>query len=140
MIFLLMSDQDANVTDPSRTCITGFTVCPRSGIPFYIVTNYLKLVTTSWTYSSKQIINNILVILKVGNKCQNFAMLEWCMIIYVYLYANVLEWFQLLNRNRNTITLFQLYSYHQINPGIRVRIRSDPLIFGPLDPDPLLFS
>ena len=27
------------------------TVCPRSSDPFYIVSNYIKLVTTSWTYS-----------------------------------------------------------------------------------------
>ena len=27
----------------------------------------------------------------------------------------------------------------QINSGLRIRIRSDPLIFGPPDPDPVLF-
>ena len=26
-------------------------VCPRSSDPFYVVTYYLKWVTTSWTYS-----------------------------------------------------------------------------------------
>ena len=28
------------------------TVCPRSSDPFYIVTNYIKWVTTSWTHST----------------------------------------------------------------------------------------
>ena len=28
------------------------TVCPRSSDPFYIVSYYMKWVTTSWTYSS----------------------------------------------------------------------------------------
>ena len=27
------------------------TVCPRSSDPFYVVTYYIKLVTTSWTHS-----------------------------------------------------------------------------------------
>ena len=26
------------------------TMCPRSSDPFYVVTYYMKLVTTSWTY------------------------------------------------------------------------------------------
>ena len=29
------------------------TVCPRSSDPFYVVTYYIKWVTTSWTYSIK---------------------------------------------------------------------------------------
>ena len=29
---------------------------------------------------------------------------------------------------------------HYLSPGMRIQIRSDPLIFGPPDPDPLLFS
>ena len=29
------------------------TVCPGSNDPFYIVTSYMKWVTTFWTYSSK---------------------------------------------------------------------------------------
>ena len=29
------------------------TVCPRSSDPFYIVTYYVKWVTTSWTYSNR---------------------------------------------------------------------------------------
>ena len=28
-------------------------MCPRSSDPFYVVTYYIKWVTTSWTYSSK---------------------------------------------------------------------------------------
>ena len=28
---------------------TEITVCPRSSDPFYVVTNYIKRVTTSWT-------------------------------------------------------------------------------------------
>ena len=31
-----------------------YTVCPRSSDPFYGGTYYIKWVTTSWTYSSKQ--------------------------------------------------------------------------------------
>ena len=31
-------------------CERGNTVCPGSSDPFYIVTNYIKWVTTSWTY------------------------------------------------------------------------------------------
>ena len=30
------------------------TVCPRSSDPFYIVTYYIKWVTTSWTHSRSQ--------------------------------------------------------------------------------------
>ena len=30
--------------------LLGHTVCPRSSDPFYIVTYYIKWVTTSWTY------------------------------------------------------------------------------------------
>ena len=30
---------------------TDNTVCPRSSDPFYIVSYYIKWVTTSWTYS-----------------------------------------------------------------------------------------
>ena len=30
-----------------------YTVCPRSSDPFYVVTHYIKWVTTSWTYSKK---------------------------------------------------------------------------------------
>ena len=32
-------------------CTTVSTVCPRSSDPFYIVSYYIKWVTTSWTYS-----------------------------------------------------------------------------------------
>ena len=28
------------------------TVCPQSSDPFYVLTNYIKLVTTSWTHSA----------------------------------------------------------------------------------------
>ena len=28
------------------------TVCPRSSAPFYVITYYIKWVTTSWTYSN----------------------------------------------------------------------------------------
>ena len=28
-----------------------FTVCPRSSYPFYIVSHYIKWVTTSWTHN-----------------------------------------------------------------------------------------
>ena len=35
-----------------------YTVCPRSSDPFYIVTYYIKWVTTSWT-DSNIIIHNI---------------------------------------------------------------------------------
>ena len=31
-----------------------FTVCPRSSDPFYIVSYYIKWVTTSWTHSIKK--------------------------------------------------------------------------------------
>ena len=31
---------------------TWHTVCPRSSDPFYVVTYYIELVTTSWTYSN----------------------------------------------------------------------------------------
>ena len=30
-----------------------YTICPRSSDPFYLVTYYIKWVTTSWTYSIK---------------------------------------------------------------------------------------
>ena len=29
-----------------------YTVCPKSSDPFYIVSYYIKWVTTSWTYST----------------------------------------------------------------------------------------
>ena len=31
--------------------INMYTICPRSSDPFYIVSYYIKWVTTSWTYS-----------------------------------------------------------------------------------------
>ena len=37
------------------------TVCPRSSDPFYIVTYYIKLVTTSWTHSTSLGKINIIV-------------------------------------------------------------------------------
>ena len=36
----------------SRSIAGLHTVCPRSSDPFYIVSRYIKRVTTSWTYSS----------------------------------------------------------------------------------------
>ena len=33
------------------------TMCPRSSDPFYIVTYYIKLVTTSWTDSTKGLVD-----------------------------------------------------------------------------------
>ena len=30
------------------------TICPRSSDPFYIVTYYMKWVTTSWTHSTNE--------------------------------------------------------------------------------------
>ena len=35
----------------SLQTIFAFTICPRSSDPFYIVSYYIKWVTTSWTYS-----------------------------------------------------------------------------------------
>ena len=32
-----------------------YTVCPRSSDPFYVITYYIKLITTSWTYSTVSI-------------------------------------------------------------------------------------
>ena len=37
---------------PSSYC-DFYTICPRSSDPFYIVSYYTKLVTTSWTHSMK---------------------------------------------------------------------------------------
>ena len=31
--------------------VKKYTVCPKSSVPFYIVTYYIKWVTTSWTYN-----------------------------------------------------------------------------------------
>ena len=33
------------------TSVQGYTVCPRSSDPFYIISYYIKWVTTSWTNS-----------------------------------------------------------------------------------------
>ena len=35
------------------------TVCPRNSEPFYVVTYYIKWVTTSWTYSIRETGNQI---------------------------------------------------------------------------------
>ena len=43
-----------NTNQPTETYWESFnltTVCPRSSYPFYLVTYYIKRVTTSWTYS-----------------------------------------------------------------------------------------
>ena len=40
-------DAATNVSRPSDYC----TVCPRTSCPFYVVTYYIKWVTTSWTHS-----------------------------------------------------------------------------------------
>ena len=37
------------------------TVCPRSSDPFYIVTYYIKWVTTSWTYSIYKCLHSVFV-------------------------------------------------------------------------------
>ena len=34
-----------------QLCTYCYTVCPKSADPFHIVSYYVKLVTTSWTYS-----------------------------------------------------------------------------------------
>ena len=34
--------------------VTTITVCPRRSDPFYIVSYYIKCVTTSWTYSTRK--------------------------------------------------------------------------------------
>ena len=39
--------------------LTHFTVCPRSSDRFYVVTDYIKLVTTSWTYSRESCIQGV---------------------------------------------------------------------------------
>ena len=36
--------------DPIRKIVN--TICPRSSYPFYIVSYYIKWVTTSWTHST----------------------------------------------------------------------------------------
>ena len=54
----------------------AFTACPRSSDPFYIVTYYIKLVTTPWTYS----IND-----KISLKIHKFAS------IFRHFYASSLE-------------------------------------------------
>ena len=41
-----------------KTMVT-FTVCQRSSDPFYVVTYYIKWVTTSWTYSIEQLFSFI---------------------------------------------------------------------------------
>ena len=38
-----------NQHDVQAALIQVFTVCPRSSDPFYIVTDYVNWVTTSWT-------------------------------------------------------------------------------------------
>ena len=38
----------------SLLSLTKSTLCPRSCDPFYIVTNYIKGLTTSWTHNSNQ--------------------------------------------------------------------------------------
>ena len=42
-----------------------YTVCPRSSDSFYVVTYYIKWVTTSWTYSSNKYID---VVSLISNK------------------------------------------------------------------------
>ena len=41
-----------------RIWFTDFTVCPGSSDPFYIVTYYMKWVTTSWTFSTSKFPRN----------------------------------------------------------------------------------
>ena len=56
--FLLMPPLSISITDCGNKCYgrDSFptTICPRSSDPFCIVTYYIRLVTTSWTYSSKR--------------------------------------------------------------------------------------
>ena len=46
--FLSASNFSIQVVNPAY-----FTVCPRSSDPFYVVSYYIKWVTTSWTHSMK---------------------------------------------------------------------------------------
>ena len=46
---------------------SGYTICPRNSDPFYIVSCYIKWVTTSWAYSRIQVIvGDITKMLKVS--------------------------------------------------------------------------
>ena len=48
-------------------------MCPGSGDPFYVVTYYIELVTTSWTYSSLLFLTNE----KCGIIVKHQALLEY---------------------------------------------------------------
>ena len=39
--------------------LPGHTVCPRGSDPFYIVSYYIKWVTSSWTHSSSNAVSQI---------------------------------------------------------------------------------
>ena len=56
------------INTPAATI--GTPVCPGSSGPFYIVTYYIKWVTTSWTHSSSTSIigNNFMKVKKFGLK------------------------------------------------------------------------
>ena len=36
-----------------------YTVCPKSSDPFYMISYYIKWVTTSWTYSMRHHVGNV---------------------------------------------------------------------------------
>ena len=46
-----------------------YTVCPRSKDPFYVVTYYIKWITTSWTHSTKAFFDD----LKVNKEIKLFS-------------------------------------------------------------------
>ena len=50
------SRSSTNIGEESKV-----TICPRSSDPFYIVSYYIKLVTTSWTYSAIKLLTTEIV-------------------------------------------------------------------------------
>ena len=46
-----LCEADAKLKRLGKACNYAYTVCPRSSDQFYVVTYYIKWVTTSWTHS-----------------------------------------------------------------------------------------
>ena len=56
--FFCAQGRDGYITHslPNRVSISYFTVCPKSGDQLYIVSNYIKWVTSSWTYYGSRLV------------------------------------------------------------------------------------
>ena len=109
------------LTRPSRDEALG-TVCPGSSDPFYILTYYIRLVTTSWTHSNKYItqIQSALARKTLHPKCRKKSLLKQGFFCFNFFQGSKQQVPKFL-----TDMLFDLYTSLTLNPVLFFRVPFD---------------